>query len=459
MTVPNDTASRRSPEDPARPFVPLGEVLERLLDGLPSRSAAERLGAADPIQEWESHGIAPHSAAAPAPAAASPLPETDTEAPDAVQLSLALDEAARPEWPAVRFFEWKGEHHRAWDAASRAPWLQLSAENSLAALAYEAVDAARYASLVAAAVPPATWTVLDGRGRLSVAWALLCGVHWNAGSPWAWRKRYARTIDQELAMALGARAQIGRALEARLPRRLHANPAARPTPWRHVRWTGERYRLRHLDMRSRGTGVITPEGSGAAVTGRAVGGLASGSARQVLAAERRILVADLVGKGRFPPRICPGRHRSPDPMPLRGLLELARKRPMALLFTSRRSLPARRLAALAARAGLSTDCQGIGRLKPILRFHSRVENVTGTMTQTGTGLPQCFAGENRIPRVTRNAASSSFRYPELFSICCLVTRPPSSTSSHTEVLPPIPLSRSSAGYSRTNARSIMCLFV
>ena len=92
-------------------------------------------------------------------------------------------------------------------------------------------------------------------------------------------------------------AQIGRALEVRLPRRLHANPAARPTPWRHVRWTGERYRLRHLDMRSRGAGVITPEGSGAAVTGRAVGGLASGSARQVIAAERRTLVADLVGKG------------------------------------------------------------------------------------------------------------------------------------------------------------------
>ena len=31
--------------------------------------------------------------------------------------------------------------------------------------------------------------------------------------------------------------------------------------------------------------------------GRAVGGLASGTARQVIAAERRTLVADLVGKG------------------------------------------------------------------------------------------------------------------------------------------------------------------
>ena len=150
------------------------------------------------------------------------------------------------------------------------------------------MDVARshYEALVAAWLPPATWTVLDGRGRLSVAWALLRGVHWNRGS-WAWRRRKARTIDQELALALGAVGQVGRNIDAPIPRRLHANPAARPSPWQHVGWTGERYRLQHLDKRSRGGGVVTAGAPAEVVTGRAAGGVASGSARQVIAAERR----------------------------------------------------------------------------------------------------------------------------------------------------------------------------
>ena len=276
--------------------MPLGELVEGLMDGLASRAAVERQGRADPIEAWEFRGTSPHSAALLAPAAASPLPETGSDAPDAVQLSLVLDEAARPEWPAVRYFEHRGDHHRHWAAATRAPWLQLSAENSLAALAYEAVDATRYAALVAAGLPSATWTVLDARGRLSVAWALLCGVHWNRGS-WTWRKQHARSVDHELALVLGARAQLGRSLEARIPCRLHPNPAASPSPWRHVRWSGERYRLRHLDARSRPGGVVIGGDAAPPAVGRAVGGRASGTARQVIAAERRALVAKLVEVG------------------------------------------------------------------------------------------------------------------------------------------------------------------
>ena len=109
-------------------------------------------------------------------------------APDAVQLSLALDAEARPDWPAVRYFADRGLHHRHWKAARRLPWLQVNAENSLAALVYMDVARSHYEALVAAWLPPATWTVLDGRGRLSVAWALLPGRHWNRGS-WAWRRR------------------------------------------------------------------------------------------------------------------------------------------------------------------------------------------------------------------------------------------------------------------------------
>ena len=294
MTVPNLTPNRPSPEDPSRGFVPVRELVEQLMGGLPSSSAVERQGRADPIQDWEFHGPAPHSAAHPVPPAPTFAPPR-TEAPDGVQLSLALDAEACPDWPAVRYFENRGLHHRHWKAARRLPWLQVNAENSLAALAYMDVARSHYEALVAAWLPPATWTVLDGRGRLSVAWALLRGVHWNRGS-WAWRRRKACTIDQELALALGAVGQVGRNIDAPIPRRLHANPAARPSPWRHVAWTGERYRLQHLDSRSRGSGVVTagaPEKAG----GRAVGGLASGTARQVIAAERRTLVADLVGKG------------------------------------------------------------------------------------------------------------------------------------------------------------------
>lgn len=298
MTVPNLTANRGSPEDPSRGFVPIRELLEQLMGGLPSSATVGRQGNADPIQDWEAHGPAPHSAAPPAPPAAEafPPPPRAEAAPVAVQLSLALDPDARPDFPAVRYFEDRGLHHRHWKAARRVPWLQLNAENSLAALAYVDVARAHYEALVADWLPPATWTVIDGRGRLSVAWALRSGVHWNPGS-WAWRRRYARTIDHELALALGARGQLGRNIDAPIARRLHANPAASPSPWQHVGWTGERYRLQHLDKRSRGGGVVIPEGSGAAVTGRAVGGLASGSARQVIAAERRALVAELVDKG------------------------------------------------------------------------------------------------------------------------------------------------------------------
>ena len=264
------------------------------MGGLPTAAAVERQGRADPIQDWEFHGPATHSAAHPVPPAPTFAPPR-TEAPDGVQLSLALDAEACPDWPAVRYFENRGLHHRHWKAAHRLPWLQVNAENSLAALAYMDVARSHYEALVAAWLPPATWTVLDGRGRLSVAWALRSGVHWNRGS-WAWRRRKARTIDQELALALGAGAQAGRNIDAPIPRRLHANPAARPSPWRHVGWTGERYRLQHLDSRSRGSAVVTAGGPEKAV-GRALGGLASGTARQVIAAERRALVADLVSKG------------------------------------------------------------------------------------------------------------------------------------------------------------------
>ena len=100
-----------------------------------------------------------------------------------------------------------------------------------------------------------------------------------------------------MALALGAPGQLGRNIDAPIPRRLHANPAASPSPWQHVGWTGERYRLQHLDKRSRGAGVVTAGAPAEVVTGRAAGGVASGSARQVIAAERRALVADLVGKG------------------------------------------------------------------------------------------------------------------------------------------------------------------
>ena len=292
MTVPNLTANRESPEAPSRGFVPVRELVERLMSGLPSSAAVERQGRADPIEDWEFHGPAPHSAALPVACPASSLPPKP-EAPDAVQLSLALDEAARPEWPAVRYFEDRGLHHRHWKAARRVPWLQINAENSLAAFAYMDVARSHYEALLAAWLPPATWTVVDARGRLSVAWTLLRGVHWNRGS-WAWRRRAAGTIDHELALALGARRTVGRNIDAPIPRALHANPAASPSPWREVRWTGERYRLRHLDSRSRGSGIVTAGGS---VVGRAVGGRASGAARQVIVAERRALVEKLVEAG------------------------------------------------------------------------------------------------------------------------------------------------------------------
>lgn len=295
MTVPNLTANRESPEALNRGFVPVRELVERLMGGLPSAAAVERQGRADPIQDWEAHGPAPHSAALPAPDPAASLPPK-AEAPDAVQLSLALDEEARPDWPAVRHFEDRGLHHRHWKAARRVPWLQINAENSLAAFAYMDVARSHYEALLAAWLPPATWTVVDGRGRLSVAWSLLRGVHWNRGS-WAWRRRKARTIDHELALALGARRTVGRNIDAPIPRALHANPAASPSPWQHVRWTGERYRLRHLDSRSRGSGIVTPAAPTVAAVGRAAGGVASGAARQVIAAERRALVADLVNAG------------------------------------------------------------------------------------------------------------------------------------------------------------------
>lgn len=294
MTVPNLTSNRESPEAPSRGFVPVRELVERLMGGLPSSAAVERQGNADPIQDWEFHGPAPHSAAPPAPPTAEAFPPPPRA--DAVQLSLALDADARPDWPAVRYFEDRGLHHRHWKAARRVPWLQVNAENSLAAFAYMDVARRHYEALLAAWLPPATWTVVDGRGRLSVAWALRSGVHWNRGS-WAWRRRYARTIDQELALALGARGQLGRNIDAPIARRLHANPAASPSPWQHVGWTGERYRLQHLDKRSRGAGVVTAGAPAEVVTGRAAGGVASGSARQVIAAERRALVADLVGIG------------------------------------------------------------------------------------------------------------------------------------------------------------------
>ena len=170
MTVPNLTANRGSPEDPSRGFVPIRELPEQLMGGLPSSSAVERQGNADPIQDWEAHGPAPHSAAPPAPNAAEAFPPPRAAAaPDAVQLSLALDADARPDWPAVRYFEGRGLHHRHWKAARRVPWLQVNAENSLAALAYMDVARSHYEALVASWLPPATWTVVDGRGRLSVA--------------------------------------------------------------------------------------------------------------------------------------------------------------------------------------------------------------------------------------------------------------------------------------------------
>ena len=244
MTVPNLTSNRRAPEDPSRGFVPVRELVERLMGGLPSAAAAERQGRADPIEDWEFHGPAPHSAAPHAAFAAEavPLPKAEAAA-DAGQLAFALDDAldedARPGWPACRYSEYRGLHHRHWKAARRAPWLQLNAENSLAALAYMDVARSHYEALLADWLPPATWTVVDGRGRLSVAWALRSGVHWNRGS-WSWRRRKARTVDQELALALGAVGQIGRNIDAPIARRLHANPAARPSPWQHVGWTGER---------------------------------------------------------------------------------------------------------------------------------------------------------------------------------------------------------------------------
>jgi len=295
MTVPNLTPNRESPEALSRGFVPVRELVERLMGGLPSAAAVERQGRADPIQDWEAHGPAPHSAALPAPDPAASLPPK-AEAPDAVQLSLALDEEARPDWPAVRYFEDRGLHHRHWKAARRVPWLQINAENSLAAFAYMDVARSHYEALLAAWLPPATWTVVDGRGRLSVAWSLLRGVHWNRES-WAWRRRKARTIDHELALALGARRTVGRNIDAPIPRALHTNPAASPSPWQHVRWTGERYRLRHLDSRSRGSGIVIAGDAGVAAGGRAVSGRASGAARQVIAAERRALVEKLVEAG------------------------------------------------------------------------------------------------------------------------------------------------------------------
>lgn len=296
MTVPKPTANRRSPEEARRDFVPVREIAERLLGGLPSTAAAERLGRADPIQDWEAHATAPHSAAHPAPAPAEIPGAVEAEAPDGLQLSLALDDEARPDWPAVRYFEDRGLHHRHWKAARRVPWLQLNAENSLAAFAYLDVAEAHYRALLADWLPPATWTVVDGRGRLSVAWALRRGVHWNPAS-WAWRRRKARTIDQELALGLGAAAQIGRNIDAPIPRRLHANPAASPSPWRRVSWTGERYRLRHLDRRAGRSTIVIPDQTDAATTGRAVGGRASGQARQVIAAERRAVVGALLEGG------------------------------------------------------------------------------------------------------------------------------------------------------------------
>ena len=56
--------------------------------------------------------------------------------PTRSSLSLVLDADARPDWPAVRYFEDRGLHHRHWKAARRVPWLQINAENSLAAFAY-----------------------------------------------------------------------------------------------------------------------------------------------------------------------------------------------------------------------------------------------------------------------------------------------------------------------------------
>lgn len=300
MTVPKPTPNRGAPEEASRGFVPVREIAERLLGGLPSAAAAERLGRADPIQDWEAHGTAPHSAAPPLPLPAEVPSAPEATAPDGAQLAFAFDQAldpeARPDWPAVRYFEDRGFHHRQWKAARRVPWLQLNAENSLAAFAYLDVAEAHYRALLADWLPPATWTVVDGRGRLSVAWALRRGVHWNPKS-WTWRRRKARSIDQELAQRLGALAQIGRNIDAPIPRRLHANPAASPSPWRSVSWTGECYRLRHLDSRAGRSMIVIPDQADAAPTGRAVGGRASAEARQLIAAERRAVVAALLEGG------------------------------------------------------------------------------------------------------------------------------------------------------------------
>ena len=299
MTVPNLTANRGSPEDPSRGFVPIRELAERYMGGLPSSAAVARQGNADPIQDWEAHGPAPNSASGPRLEEAD-APKVGPAAREGPQLAFAFDQAldpdARPDFPAGRFFEDRGLHHRQWKAALRLPWLQLNAENSLAALAYLDVAEAHYRALLADWLPPATWTVVDGRGRLSVAWALRRGVHWNPTS-WTWRRRWAWDIDQTLAGALGAVGQIGRNIDAPIPRRLHANPAASPSPWRSVGWSGERYRLRHLDHRTRRSTIVIPDPVDVAALGRAAGGRASGEARQVIAAERRALVAKLADAG------------------------------------------------------------------------------------------------------------------------------------------------------------------
>ncbi|MDE2806550.1 MAG: hypothetical protein OXN18_15515 [Gemmatimonadota bacterium] len=70
-----------------------------------------------------------------------------------MQLSLALDEEARPDWPSVRCFEDRGLHHRHWKAARRVPWLQINAENSLAAFAYMDVARSLHSLRGAAAEP------------------------------------------------------------------------------------------------------------------------------------------------------------------------------------------------------------------------------------------------------------------------------------------------------------------
>ena len=233
----------------------------------------------------------PRASGPPAPTFAPPR----TEAPDGVQLSLALDAEACPDWPAVRYFENRGLHHRHWKAARRLPWLQVNAENSLAALAYMDVARSHYEALVAAWLPPATWTVLDAAaacpspGRFSGA-STGTGGHGRGGggrpapstrsSRWRWERWGQVGPEHRCPDPPTPTREPGRQTVALATRRLDGRALPPPAP----------------RQPKPGSGVVTagaPEKAG----GRAVGGLASGTARQVIAAERRTLVADLVGKG------------------------------------------------------------------------------------------------------------------------------------------------------------------